>query len=58
MLKGGFAVEVPRTTVQYLLSDECYLCEKIGSKFEFEIQVGMNNRVWMNTKDFKNLLTL
>lgn len=58
-IKGGFLLECSKKLISYLQSKKCYLLATLGQLFEFEIIVGFNGRVWVNSKkSVQNLVYL
>ncbi|RWS24451.1 exosome complex component RRP40-like protein, partial [Leptotrombidium deliense] len=43
----GFMVTVPINVARRLLSPDCLLLRNLGTKFKYEIAVGLNGRVWI-----------
>lgn len=54
----GFIINVLPSLVCRLLNIEHPLLRTLGKKFAFEIAIGMNGKVWFNTKSTKDTLTL
>ena len=57
-LKDGFVIDVNQEVVWYLLRDDCHLLHQIGERFEFEINVGFNRKVWVSSPSMHNLVCL
>uniref|UniRef100_T1K252 Ribosomal RNA-processing protein 40 n=1 Tax=Tetranychus urticae TaxID=32264 RepID=T1K252_TETUR len=47
--QGGFMISVPLRVCRRLLSPGCKLIEILGSKFKYEITVGLNGRIWIRS---------
>lgn len=47
--KGGVLITLSIDTVRVLLSPECNLLENLGQSLRYEIALGMNGRVWINS---------
>ena len=54
----GYIVTLPQSSVYRLLDVENPLLRTLGKKFPFEIVLGMNGRVWLNTKTVDDTFTL
>eukprot|EP00300_Choanocystis_sp_HF-7_P009894 c16687_g1_i3.p1 GENE.c16687_g1_i3~~c16687_g1_i3.p1 ORF type:complete len:179 (+),score=34.10 c16687_g1_i3:334-870(+) len=48
-LKGGYAITVNQELVRILTAPECLILSVLGTHFPFEITVGMNGVVWLNS---------
>jgi exosome complex RNA-binding protein Rrp4 len=42
--------------VRYFLQEDCYILQKLGEHFEFDISIGYNGRVWLNAKKQSDLI--
>lgn len=49
--KGGTFISLSIDTTRVLLSPQCDLLEKLGEMYRYEIALGMNGRVWMNSNE-------
>lgn len=49
-LTGGHVFDCPSSVCRQLMSTDCPLLEAIGSVAPFEIAVGLNGRVWLDSK--------
>lgn len=49
--KGGTMTGVSIDTVRILLSPHCDLLERLGQMYRYEIALGMNGRVWVNSDE-------
>mmetsp|Transcript_52126 Transcript_52126/g.117374 ORF Transcript_52126/g.117374 Transcript_52126/m.117374 type:complete len:227 (-) Transcript_52126:62-742(-) len=47
-LQGGLQFEVPLSAAHRLLADDCYVLERLGRDFCFEVCIGQNGRVWLS----------
>lgn len=54
----GFIITVLPSLVYRLLNIEHPLLRSLGKKFQFEIAIGMNGKIWFNTKNVKDTVTL
>ncbi|GJQ80930.1 putative RNA binding protein [Trypoxylus dichotomus] len=54
----GFIITVLPSFVYRLLNVEHALLRTLGKKFPFEIAIGMNGKIWFNTKNTKDSMTL
>eukprot|EP00930_Biecheleria_cincta_P076411 TRINITY_DN63631_c0_g1_i1.p1 TRINITY_DN63631_c0_g1~~TRINITY_DN63631_c0_g1_i1.p1 ORF type:complete len:239 (+),score=37.34 TRINITY_DN63631_c0_g1_i1:35-718(+) len=46
-LKGGLSFEVALSAAQRLLSVDCFILDRLGRDFAYELCVGQNGRVWL-----------
>ncbi|CAE7250089.1 Exosc3 [Symbiodinium sp. CCMP2592] len=46
-LKGGLSFEVTLTAAQRLLAIDCFILDRLGKDFSYELCVGQNGRVWL-----------
>jgi len=53
-LEGGFHFLCPLEHARSLLDDNCTLLKSIGKAIPYEIAVGMNGRVWINSGSKKH----
>lgn len=49
--KGGSLMSLSIDTTRVLLAPQCDFLEKLGETYRYEIAVGMNGRVWINSRD-------
>jgi len=49
--KGGNLITLSIDTTRVLLSSQCDLLEKLGQLYRYEIALGMNGRVWINSNE-------
>lgn len=49
--KGGTLITLSIDTTRVLLSPQCDLLEKLGQLYRYEIALGMNGRVWINSSE-------
>lgn len=54
--KGGTMINVSIDTVRILLSPHCDLLEKLGQIYRYEIALGMNGRVWINSSEASTII--
>jgi len=57
-LNGGFMITVSLGLARRLLHPDFNLLQLIGKAFPFEITVGLNGRIWMNSREVMNTITL
>ncbi|KAH8114749.1 hypothetical protein DFH11DRAFT_1688831 [Phellopilus nigrolimitatus] len=57
-LKGGFLVRCSLGMCRRLLDPEYFLLPLLGSMFPLETAIGMNGRVWVNTKSPKHTIAV
>ncbi|KAG2378338.1 hypothetical protein C9374_008481 [Naegleria lovaniensis] len=50
-LKGGYVVECSLGMARKLLDPNCYLLKLISEYVSFEVAVGLNGRVWINSEN-------
>lgn len=55
-LNGGIMITLSIDTVRVLLSPQCDLLEKLGTLYRYEIALGMNGRVWINSSENSTLI--
>jgi len=49
-LVGGYCFNISIHLARKLLSEDCFILKKLGEKIAFEIAIGANGRVWVNSK--------
>jgi len=49
--RGGTLLSMSIDSVRVLLSPQCDILEKLGQSYRYEIALGMNGRVWINSSD-------
>ncbi|CAG9818553.1 unnamed protein product [Phaedon cochleariae] len=54
----GFLMNISLTLAQSLLDIENPLLRTLGKKFPYEIAIGVNGKVWVNSKTSKDVLNL
>lgn len=54
--KGGTFITLSIDTTRVLLSPQCDLLEKLGQMHRYEIALGMNGRVWINSSEPTTLI--
>lgn len=54
----GYIITLPQSSVHRLLDVENPLLRTLGKKFPFEVALGMNGKVWLNTKTAEDMFTL
>lgn len=54
--KGGTFITLSIDTTRVLLSPQCDLLEKLGQMYRYEIALGMNGRVWINSSEPTTLI--
>lgn len=54
--KGGILVNLSIDTTRVLLSPQCDFLEKLGEIYRYEIAIGMNGRVWVNSNDPRSII--
>eukprot|EP00933_Yihiella_yeosuensis_P068323 TRINITY_DN7385_c0_g1_i1.p1 TRINITY_DN7385_c0_g1~~TRINITY_DN7385_c0_g1_i1.p1 ORF type:complete len:229 (-),score=47.18 TRINITY_DN7385_c0_g1_i1:180-866(-) len=57
-LKGGLSFEVALSAAQRLLAVDCYVLDRLGKDFAFEICVGENGRVWISAPTAREAVLL
>ncbi|KNC34398.1 hypothetical protein FF38_08348 [Lucilia cuprina] len=55
-LKGGNIITVRTGFARHLLYNQHPEIEKLGSQVAFEMAIGVNGRIWINSKDLKTVL--
>jgi len=48
-LVGGYAFECTLSLARQLLDEKCFVLRCLGRHFPFELAIGMNGRVWINS---------
>jgi exosome complex component RRP40 len=46
-LDGGFVEDYPIGFCRSLLGDNCYVLDRLGEKFSFDLNIGFNGKVWV-----------
>lgn len=54
--KGGTLITLSIDTTRVLLSPQCDLLERLGRQYKYEIALGMNGRVWINSNDTPTII--
>ena len=54
-LKGGYNFHVPLKLADELIDADCHVLNTLANNIAFEIAVGANGVVWVNTKNQKDL---
>lgn len=54
--KGGMLLTLSLDTVRVLLSPQCNFLELLGLNYRYEIALGMNGRVWINSNEPATIL--
>jgi len=49
-LVGGYCFNTSIHLARKLLAEDCFILSKLGEKIPFEIAIGTNGRVWVNSK--------
>jgi len=49
-LVGGYCFNTSIHLARKLLAEDCFVLKKLGEKLPFEIAIGANGRVWVNSK--------
>ncbi|RPD62201.1 exosome complex exonuclease RRP40 [Lentinus tigrinus ALCF2SS1-7] len=57
-LKGGFLVQCSLKMCRLLLDPQHFLFPLLGSRFPLESAIGMNGRVWVSTKDPRQVIAI
>ncbi|KAH7921325.1 hypothetical protein BV22DRAFT_1114479 [Leucogyrophana mollusca] len=57
-LKGGFVVSCSLQMSRFLLDPKHFLLPLLGSRFPLEAAVGVNGKVWVNTKEVKQTIAV
>eukprot|EP00811_Abedinium_folium_P006059 NODE_15574_length_1043_cov_2.293668.p1 GENE.NODE_15574_length_1043_cov_2.293668~~NODE_15574_length_1043_cov_2.293668.p1 ORF type:complete len:246 (-),score=92.90 NODE_15574_length_1043_cov_2.293668:305-1006(-) len=57
-LQGGINFEVALVAAQRLLAPDCYVIERLGEHFPFEICTGDNGRVWLKAATARETVLL
>ncbi|PPR00453.1 hypothetical protein CVT24_004514 [Panaeolus cyanescens] len=57
-IKGGFLVRCSLKMCRDLMDTSHFLLPLIGGKFPLEVAVGLNGRVWVNSKEMKHTIAL
>mmetsp|Transcript_125481 Transcript_125481/g.349249 ORF Transcript_125481/g.349249 Transcript_125481/m.349249 type:complete len:228 (+) Transcript_125481:119-802(+) len=47
-LKGGLSFEVELSAAQRLLEHDCYVLDRLGQDFAYELCIGQNGRLWLS----------
>jgi exosome complex component RRP40 len=54
----GYVLTVPINIIRRILAPDSKLLECLGKKFKYEIAVGMNGRIWINSKSIETTITV
>ncbi|KAH7912539.1 exosome complex exonuclease RRP40 [Hygrophoropsis aurantiaca] len=57
-LKGGFVVSCSLQMSRFLLDPKHFLLPLLGSRFPLEVAVGVNGKVWVNTKEVRQTIAV
>lgn len=57
-LKGGLTFEVALSAAQRLLDSDCFVLDRLGKDFAYEICVGQNGRVWISASTARETVLL
>mmetsp|Transcript_7234 Transcript_7234/g.14942 ORF Transcript_7234/g.14942 Transcript_7234/m.14942 type:complete len:228 (-) Transcript_7234:66-749(-) len=57
-LKGGLSFEVALSAAQRLLSTNCFVLDRLGQDFAYELCVGQNGRVWLSAPTARESILL
>ncbi|THV03899.1 hypothetical protein K435DRAFT_715223 [Dendrothele bispora CBS 962.96] len=57
-LKGGFLVKCSLRMCRQLLDPNHFLLPLLGAQFPLEVAVGLNGRVWVNSKEAKHVIAV
>jgi len=57
-LTGGYMFKVSLGLSHYLLSEDCYILQVLGQHIPYEIAVGVNGRVWVNSESTHNTIVI
>lgn len=49
--KGGTLISLSIDTIRVLLSTQCNFLERLGQLYRYEVALGMNGRVWINSNE-------
>lgn len=54
--KGGALITLSIDTTRVLLSPQCDLLERLGQLYRYEIALGMNGRIWVNSNETSTII--
>mmetsp|Transcript_158767 Transcript_158767/g.280483 ORF Transcript_158767/g.280483 Transcript_158767/m.280483 type:complete len:228 (+) Transcript_158767:108-791(+) len=57
-LKNGFSFEVALVAAQRFLGVDCYILDRLGQDFPYELCVGQNGRVWLSAPTARETVLL
>ncbi|EEB90540.1 hypothetical protein MPER_11234 [Moniliophthora perniciosa FA553] len=57
-LKGGFLVRCSMRMCRQLLDSNHFLLPLLGAMFPLEVAIGLNGRVWVNSKEAKQIIAI
>ncbi|CAK9081942.1 Putative exosome complex component rrp40 (Exosome component 3) (Ribosomal RNA-processing protein 40) [Durusdinium trenchii] len=57
-LKGGLSFEVALSAAQRLLDVDCFILDRLGKDFAYELCVGQNGRVWLSAPTARETVLL
>lgn len=54
----GFLIKVPINLINKLLSKDCSMLQTLGKRIPFEVALGQNGRIWVNSTTLQNTLSI
>lgn len=54
--KGGILISLSIDTIRVLLSTQCHFLERLGQLYRYEIALGINGRVWINSSEPSSII--
>ena len=58
LLSNGFLFKCSISLCRTLISSESNILELIGKKISYEISIGLNGRIWVNSSSPKNIILI
>jgi len=57
-LKGGYVINVKLTFAAKLLEPNCFLLNELGKHFKYEVAIGANGRIWINSVSPRDIIII
>lgn len=54
----GFLIKVPINLINKLLSKDCSMLQTLGKRIPFEVALGQNGKIWVNSTTLQNTLSI
>jgi len=57
-LKGGYVIPIEKHFAKRLLESDCFVLKEIALHFKYEVAIGLNGRVWVNSGRIKDTVLI